>query len=132
MLGVHVDVIGVDASAITAAESCAYDLLLLNAGRETSAAAGWCRRLKERFAAPLLVLTPNDNEVEIIMLYGAGADECIVRPAAADVLWAKICAWLRWSPPFSGRADCTGETALWPQTAVDAATVQVLQVEPSP
>jgi len=130
IFGVRVDVIEIDAPAIDAAHSHAYDLLLLDADEELTAAVQWCLNLKERFSAPLLVLTSRDNEQEITELYAAGADECIVQPAAADILWAKMRAWLRWSPSFAHRYE-TSAVAANPKALVRDVTVQVLDVEPT-
>ncbi len=129
-IGVRVDVIDVDPPAMIAAHSHEYDLLLLDTDHDLSAAIQWCQKLKERFSAPLLVLTPGENEQGIIALYAAGADECIVRPAAADILWAKLRAWLRWSPPFTNRHGSAVQTAN-PVTALKGVTVQVVEVEPA-
>ncbi|MDI9546117.1 MAG: hypothetical protein QM346_00815 [Chloroflexota bacterium] len=129
-IGARVDVIDIDPPAIAAAHSRAYDLLLLDANHELSAAVQWCQNLKKRFSAPLLVLTSWDNEQEIIELYAAGADECIVRPVASDILWAKMRAWLRWSPPFADRHLVAAKSAS-PETALKDVTVQVLDVEPT-
>ncbi len=60
-----------------------------------------CRNLRSVSVAPMLVILPEEDEREILEVYEAGADDCIVGPVSPAVFQARVLAWARrsWTIP---------------------------------
>jgi DNA-binding response OmpR family regulator len=56
-------------------------------------------QLRELGVVPILLLTPVNNETQILQAYNAGVDECVVKPVSPILFLLKVKAWLRrtWS-----------------------------------
>jgi DNA-binding response OmpR family regulator len=52
-------------------------------------------KLRDEFALPILLLTPNQSDTFILDAYQVGVDDCILKPAHPLILEAKVKAWLR-------------------------------------
>ncbi len=77
-----------------------------------------CRSLRNVSVAPMLVILPEGNEREILEVYQAGADDCIVGPVSPAVFQARVLAWARrsWTIPLeSVRGIWTKSWELDPQ-----------------
>jgi len=53
-----------------------------------------CAALREHTTAPILLLTPINNESHSLEAYQAGASECVIKPISPALLLAKIRVWL--------------------------------------
>jgi DNA-binding response OmpR family regulator len=53
-----------------------------------------CQSMREMMAAPIIFLTPINNETHMLEAYQAGADECIIKPISPALFIAKIKVWL--------------------------------------
>lgn len=58
---------------------------------------GWetCRRIRETFAVPIIMLTAKGEENDIVQGLGLGADEYITKPFSVKELLARVSAMLR-------------------------------------
>ena len=85
------------AAALELALCLDYDLLILDINMPRLDGIELCRRLRQQpIKQPLiLMLTARDTNLDVIAGLGAGADEYIVKPFAADVLHAHVKALLR-------------------------------------
>ena len=73
------------------------DLIIIDDTNSTAAAIQLCRRLRAVVANPILFLTDDGRESNQLVIYEAGADECIVKPIGVQLLMTKINTWLRHS-----------------------------------
>lgn len=81
----------------------ARDLIIVDFYQRLSDEIRTCRQLRSEVANPLLLYTYRSQDPEILELYQAGADDCLIKPLSNFVLLAKVQAWLRhsWSVPAS-------------------------------
>ncbi len=54
-----------------------------------------CRRTRRSFYGPIMILLQQDDPQQVIDLYEAGADECLIQPEGAIYLPVKALAWMR-------------------------------------
>jgi two-component system response regulator RstA len=54
-----------------------------------------CRQLRICFSGPILLLLADTNVQQIMDLYQAGADECLLKPDETVFLPVKTIAWIR-------------------------------------
>src|SRR6201995_2698468 len=54
-----------------------------------------CRRLRPAYAAPILILTARDNDIDHVLGLELGADDYVIKPVEPRVLLARIGALLR-------------------------------------
>lgn len=66
------------------------DLILLDLGLPDLDGREVCRRLRERSAVPIIVLTARDDEIERVMLLEMGADDYVLKPFGFRELVARI------------------------------------------
>ncbi len=81
--------------AIQAIETSSPDLIVIDVTFRGTSASQICSALREHATGPILVLTPINNETHTLEAYGAGADECIVKPISPALFAVKAGAWLR-------------------------------------
>lgn len=75
------------------------DLVLLDLGLPDLDGREVCRRLRERSATPIIVLTARDEELERVLLLETGADDYVLKPFGLRELVARIRAVHRRSAP---------------------------------
>ena len=90
--GFAVERVGTGAAALGAAPA---DLVLLDLGLPDLEGTEVCRRLRERSAVPVIVLTARGGELDRVMLLELGADDYVVKPFGFRELVARIRAVLR-------------------------------------
>lgn len=78
------------------------DLIILDVNLPARQVTQLIKTLRRETVIPILVLTRDMTEDEVIEAYHAGADECIFKPINPSMLIVKVKAWLRrsWSMPF--------------------------------
>jgi two-component system response regulator MtrA len=83
------------AEALASLEGAEPDLIVVDVTARQTSGVELCAELRERSGAPLLLLTPINNESHSLEAYAAGADECIIKPISPALFMAKSKAWLR-------------------------------------
>lgn len=71
------------------------DLVLLDLGLPDLDGVEVCRRLREWFAGPIVVLSARDQEIQKVQALDAGADDYMTKPVALDELRARIRSTMR-------------------------------------
>ena len=72
------------------------DLLVLDINLPDGSGLDFCRELRGTgFSAPVLLLTANDTELDIVMGLESGADDYITKPFSLAILRARVDALLR-------------------------------------
>jgi DNA-binding response OmpR family regulator len=80
--------------AIQVINSASPDVIVVDVmGREASGPE-MCRQLRETASAPILLLTPVNNEGHTLEAYEAGCDECVIKPISPALFLAKVKVWL--------------------------------------
>lgn len=72
-----------------------YDLFLLDINLPDGSGMKLCRRIREAAETPVLFLTADDTEEDMLEGFGAGCDDYIPKPFSVEVLRKKIQAVLR-------------------------------------
>ena len=79
-----------------------YDLILLDVQVPKLDGISLCRQLRsQNYRKPILLLTANDSDADVVAGFDAGADDYISKPYATDVLLARIRTLLRRSKAVS-------------------------------
>jgi len=78
-----------------------YDLFLLDINLPDGNGVNFCRRLRETSEVPVLFLTANDTEEDMLAGFGAGCDDYIAKPFSVEVLRKKVQSVLK----RSGKED---------------------------
>lgn len=78
-----------------ALDAPATDLVLLDLGLPDLDGQEVCRRLRERSAVPIIVVSARAEEVDRVLLLELGADDYLVKPFGARELIARIRAVMR-------------------------------------
>ena len=81
------------------------DVVLADASGLAQADIDQCRRLRDRFNFPLILITSNTTEEFAVAAYAAGIDECISGPISPDLLRAKVDARIRLIERFTDRPE---------------------------
>src|ERR1700712_4226913 len=114
------------AAALSAAEKQPFDLALLDLGLPDMDGVDVCRRL--RAAQPgcvLVVLTARDEEIDVGVGLGAGADYSLTKPFRLAELLARVAAHLRRGPATRPDVPVSSEVVLVGALRVDAVTRRV-------
>ncbi|MEU6215799.1 response regulator transcription factor [Streptomyces sp. NPDC047023] len=75
------------------------DLVLLDAGPADPDGPELCRRIRQRDAVPVIIVSGRGAEHDVVAGLDTGADDYLVKPAPADVVEARIRAVLRRAGP---------------------------------
>lgn len=113
--GFTVQTIDSGQEALQAAYDCHPDVIILDVAMEN--ADGWavCRRLRYMSDVPIIILTVNGDERDIIKALSLGADEYLTKPRGLKELKARIHAVLRrarmsrkrtWQPAYEDGDLC--------------------------
>jgi DNA-binding response OmpR family regulator len=78
-------------------EEAAPELMIVDVTSRNVNGIQVCRALREHANAPLLLLTPINNESHSLEAYQAGVDDCIIKPISPALFLAKIKVWLHHS-----------------------------------
>lgn len=71
------------------------DLVILDLGLPARDGFSVCRELRGSYAAPILILTARDSDIDQILGLELGADDYVIKPVEPRVLVARIHALLR-------------------------------------
>ena len=71
------------------------DLVLLDSGLSDTQGEAVCREIRAFSTVPLIMITPSDEESDIVRALNAGADDCVSKPIRPLELVARIVALLR-------------------------------------
>jgi DNA-binding response OmpR family regulator len=97
------------AQAKVAMISAAPDLLILDINLPDGSGLGFCAELRARgHSAPVLMLTANDTELDIVTGLESGADDYVTKPFSLAVLRARVDALLRRGAQKGGKAVFSG------------------------
>lgn len=92
-LRVHVEPRGDQAEA--AVQRLKPDALILDIGLPGEDGLSLCRRLRPRFAGPIIMLTARGDEVDEVVGLELGADDYIAKPVRPRVLLARLARLIR-------------------------------------
>lgn len=91
--------------AKAALQSGAPDLFIIDINLPDGSGLDFCGELRtEGYSAPVLMLTANDTELDMVTGLASGADDYVTKPFSLAVLRARIDALLR-------RSECGGKIA---------------------
>lgn len=95
----HVTLCGTAAQARSALEQGDFDLLILDVNLPDGSGLDLLREVRESRAVPVILLTANDLETDIVAGLELGADDYITKPFSLAVLRARVNAQLRRGTP---------------------------------
>ena len=72
-----------------------YDLFLLDINLPDGSGMEFCKKIRETAETPVLFLTANDTEQDMLEGFGAGCDDYIPKPFSIEVLRKKVQAVLK-------------------------------------
>src|ERR687886_2357446 len=93
--GFEVDTSGDGESALEAARTNGYDVLVLDVRLPGLSGIEICRRLRGESDVPILILTAMDAEVDRVLGLEAGADDYVTKPFSVAELVSRVRAILR-------------------------------------
>jgi len=93
--GFDVDTFGDGESALEAARTDGYDVLVLDVRLPGLSGIEICRRLRGESDVPILILTAMDAEVDRVLGLEAGADDYVTKPFSVAELVSRVRAILR-------------------------------------
>jgi two-component system, OmpR family, response regulator RegX3 len=93
--GFDVDAFGDGESALEAARSDGYDVLVVDVRLPGLSGIEICRRLRSESDVPILILTAMDAEVDRVLGLEAGADDYVTKPFSVAELVSRVRAILR-------------------------------------
>lgn len=80
--------------AINIMEETSPDLIIVDVTSRAINGIQICHDLRRHVSAPLLLLTPINNEAHSLEAYQAGVDDCIIKPISPALFLAKVKVWL--------------------------------------
>lgn len=84
------------AAGLALARATAYDLVVLDVQLPQLDGLALCRQLRSQgYDRPILLLTGNDTDADVVAGFEAGADDYVIKPVAAAVLLARVRTLLR-------------------------------------
>lgn len=81
--------------ALSKYDAAVYDLFLLDINLPDGSGMNFCRKIRETLDTPILFLTVNDTEQDMLSGFNAGCDDYITKPFSIEVLCRKIQAILK-------------------------------------
>ncbi len=80
--------------ALEIVEESGPDLIVVDVNSRDVSGIQICREIRQHITAPLLLLTPINNESHSLEAYQAGADDCLIKPISPALFLAKLKVWL--------------------------------------
>ena len=93
--GYEVEVVGTGRDALAAVEGEQPDLIVLDLGLPDLDGLDVCKRVRERWDTPILVLSARGAEKDKVIALDEGADDYVTKPFGPDELLARVRAALR-------------------------------------
>ena len=78
------------------------DLILLDVNLPDGSGLDYCEKIRRISQVPIIFLTANDMEPDIVTGFALGADDYITKPFSLMILRARVMAVLRRSDPHTG------------------------------
>jgi len=72
-----------------------FDLYLLDINLPDGSGLAFCKKIRETVSSPIIFLTANDTEQDMLEGFKAGCDDYIAKPFSIEVLRQKVIAVLR-------------------------------------
>lgn len=94
------------ASARTALAGHTFDLMILDISLPDGSGLDFCREIRGVFASPILFLTANDTELDIVAGFETGGDDYVTKPFSLAVLRARVNALLRRGTVAGNKITC--------------------------
>src|SRR3954452_12291791 len=107
--GYEVTVAATGTDALQSARTSPPDLVLLDVGLPDLNGVEVCRRLRQFWNGPVIVLTARRQEADKVIGLDAGADDYVTKPFSSSELLARIRANLRRSRQPGGGPAALGE-----------------------
>lgn len=82
--------------------SLKIDLIILDINLPDGSGLDYCEQIRKTSSVPIIFLTANDLEPDIVMGFELGGDDYITKPFSLMVLRARVMAVLRRAEPQSG------------------------------
>lgn len=70
-------------------------LIILDINLPDGNGAEWCKEIRQSSALPILMLTANDMEIDVVTGFELGADDYMTKPFSLMILRARVTALLR-------------------------------------
>jgi DNA-binding response OmpR family regulator len=102
-----VTAVGTGEAALTAVADGSVRLVVLDLNLPDMDGVDVCRRIRARSAVPIVMLTARDDEADLLVGLGAGADDYIGKPFSPKELVARMKAVLRRAEPGSDEQPLT-------------------------
>ncbi|MEX0836588.1 MAG: response regulator transcription factor [Nitriliruptor sp.] len=122
--GYRVELAGDGPTGIALVERLRPDLVILDLGLPGMDGIEVCRRIQRDRHVPVLMLTARDDETDLIVGLGVGADDYVTKPFSPRELVARIAALLRRADHASGTLG-TDERLIIGELAIDTGRRQV-------
>ena len=126
VLGVNhyaIDLASDGQAGLDLATTIEYDLILLDVQVPKLDGISLCRQLRSQgYRKPILLLTANDSDADVVAGFDAGADDYISKPYATEVLLARIRTLLRRSQalsPTGSTQNSSANTLTWGNLCLD-------------
>lgn len=120
-------------AALELATAVEYDLILLDVQIPKLDGISLCRKLRSQgYRKPILLLTGNDSDADVVAGFDAGADDYISKPYATDVLLARIRTLLRRSNALSPEGSANKpytNTLTWGNLCLDLDSGRIMFAE---
>ncbi|MCL6603934.1 MAG: response regulator transcription factor [Paenibacillus sp.] len=88
--------------------SLKIDLIILDINLPDGSGLDYCEQIRKTSSVPIIFLTANDLEPDIVMGFELGGDDYITKPFSLMVLRARVMAVLRRAEPQSGEKVTIG------------------------
>jgi DNA-binding response OmpR family regulator len=79
-------------------ETFALVMVDLDGAAISQAGLDLCRRLRMQMGSPILLLTNDRDETNLLQAYEVGIDAHIAKPITVELLLAQVNSWLYWTP----------------------------------
>ena len=108
----------------------AFDLLILDVNLPDGSGLEWLRELRRESAVPVILLTANDMETDIVAGLETGADDYITKPFSMRELLARVKANIRrvsMSPAAPKEEEESGDTIRLGRVSIDRGKATVFK-----
>lgn len=72
-----------------------FNLIILDVNLPDGNGLDFCKKIRQSFAVPIIILTANDMEIDVVTGLELGADDYITKPFSLMILRARVSALLR-------------------------------------
>jgi len=114
-----VERVGDGQAGLELAVAVGFDLLLVDVHLPKLNGIDLCRQLRSQgYCQPILLMTADDTDADVVAGFDAGADDYIHKPCAPEVLLARVRTWLRRSGAINAQQQPT-TTLTWGTLCLD-------------